>query len=79
MRVASLDFKASMARKRMWVVTVYSGEPEDARPLVETLQKCAAYLKMQWGGALLGVGSRPGDIENDADALQRAAEFFGAS
>jgi len=79
MRVASLGFKASMARKRMWVVTVYSGEPEDARPLIATLEKCAAYLGMRWGGALMGVGSRPGDIENDAAALQRAAEFFGAS
>jgi hypothetical protein len=31
---------------------------------------------MNWGGVLLGNGSRPGDVLLDADAMSAAATFF---
>lgn len=76
MRVPSLGFKASMAEKQMWVVTVSSGDVEDARPMLETLEKCAGYLGLRWGGVLMGGGSRPGDVEKDSVAMEAATHFF---
>ncbi|MBK6487397.1 MAG: NAD(P)H-dependent oxidoreductase [Gemmatimonadetes bacterium] len=80
MRVPGLDFKARMAGKRMWVVSAYSDEdPAMVQPLIDTLRLCAAYLQMEWGGVLLGYGSRPGDVMRDEGALERAGRFFHAS
>jgi hypothetical protein len=31
---------------------------------------------MDWGGVLLGNGSRPGDVLLDADAMSAASTFF---
>jgi hypothetical protein len=40
------------------------------------LANTADYLKMQFGGVLLGYGSRPGDVMSDCEALSRAKTFF---
>jgi hypothetical protein len=34
-------------------------------------------MHMRFGGALLGYGSRPGDVLRDEEALRRAKTFFG--
>ncbi|MDJ0342015.1 NAD(P)H-dependent oxidoreductase [Streptomyces sp. H10-C2] len=77
MRVPGTDFKPRMAGRRLWGVTALSGRnPADADALAGTLHKTADYLRMEWGGVLLGNGTRPGDVLNDSAALVRAKEFF---
>jgi multimeric flavodoxin WrbA len=77
MRVPGADFKARMAGKTMWAVTVTSDEDKRfAEPLIGTLKFSAEYMHMRWGGVLLGHGSRPDDIVRDATALAAAERFF---
>jgi len=77
LRVQGADFKARMAGKTMWGVSVLSDEdPKRADPLVGTLAITADYLAMKFGGVLLGYGNRPNDVLNDEAALTRARTFF---
>ena len=77
LRVPGLDFKARMAGRRLWGVTVQGDEdPGVAAPLAGTLRLSAGYLKMDWQGVLHGYGSRPGDVDRDARALAAAKTFF---
>jgi multimeric flavodoxin WrbA len=79
MRVPGVDFLERMRGKTLWSVTALAGQdPATAAPLVGTLRHTAAYAGMRWGGALLGSGSRPGDVAKDHDALARAKAFFTA-
>ena len=78
LRVEGADFKTRMRDNILWVICAMSDEDRNlAQPLVETLRLSSAYLGMTWGGTLLGYGSRPGDVLNDAEALAAAASFFG--
>ncbi|TGE28510.1 flavodoxin family protein [Hymenobacter metallicola] len=76
MRVAEVHFRERMVGKTLWAVVVSSGEPAEAQPLHDTLRLCASYMRMHWGGFLFGNGSRPGDVQRDVAAQQRAATFF---
>ncbi|MFI1356840.1 flavodoxin family protein [Streptomyces sp. NPDC020898] len=77
LRTPDLDFKATLARRTLWGVTVLADpEPTVADPLIGTLNNSAAYLGMRFGGVLLGNGSKPGDVRNDTEALTRAKTFF---
>ena len=77
MRVPDLEFKTRMAGKTMWAISAYSDtDPKTAQPLFDTLRLTANYMKMHWGGELLGYGNRPGDVLQDAEALARAGAFF---
>lgn len=77
LRVPGADFKARMRGKTMWAVSVLSDPDQStADPLIGTLRLSAQYLGMNWGGALLGYGNRPGDITTDTPALTRAKTFF---
>ncbi|POX53486.1 flavodoxin family protein [Streptomyces sp. Ru72] len=77
LRTPGLDFKATMAGRTLWGVTVLADrEPSVADPLVGTLNNSAAYMGMRFGGVLLGNGSRPGDVLDDARALTHAKTFF---
>jgi putative NADPH-quinone reductase len=79
MRVPGGDFRAQMAGRTLWLVTVNSDEPgEDggSAPLVQTLTLTAEYMKMRFGGVALGHGSRPGDVLRDAAALAQAERLF---
>jgi putative NADPH-quinone reductase len=83
MRVPGMDFRARMAGRRLWAVTVTSDdEARDADvcgPLVQSLQLTAAYMGMHWSGALVGHGNRPGDVAGDTAAFARAEAFFLAN
>ncbi|MDI2128404.1 flavodoxin family protein [Yinghuangia seranimata] len=71
------DFKQRMAGRTLWGVTAMSDYDERrADGMVTTLEYTAAYLRMRFGGVLLGNGSRPGQIRNDDRALLRAESFF---
>ncbi|MFD0277207.1 flavodoxin family protein [Kitasatospora sp. NPDC127111] len=76
MRLPGADFRARMAGGTIWAVTALATEPEKADPLIGTLRLCADYLGMRWGGALLGNGTRPGEVLKDDQALVAATSFF---
>ncbi|MBD0839013.1 flavodoxin family protein [Streptomyces sp. TRM68416] len=77
LRIPGVDFRATMAGRTLWGVTALADhEPVVAAPLIGTLNNSAAYLKMRFGGVLLGNGSKPGDVLTDAEALTRAKTFF---
>ncbi|MBC7269401.1 MAG: NAD(P)H-dependent oxidoreductase [Streptomyces sp.] len=79
LRTPHVDFKATMAGRTLWGVTALAdAEPVVADPLIGTLNNSAAYLKMRFGGVLLGNGSKPGDVLNDTAALARAKTFFAS-
>jgi hypothetical protein len=80
LRVPGADFKARMAGKKLWGVCALSDEdPRRADPLVGTLELTADYLHMEFGGVLLGYGSRPGDVAGDSATLSRARCFFATT
>ncbi|MEV4939883.1 flavodoxin family protein [Streptomyces zaomyceticus] len=75
--VPGLDFKQRMAGRTLWAVTAMAEEDEAvADGLVTTLNNTAAYLRMRFGGVLLGNGSRPGQVRDDARAMARAETYF---
>lgn len=77
LRTPDTNFRARMAGGTLWGVSALaSSDPSDADPLVGTLEKTAAYMKMRFGGVLLGNGSRPGDMLRDEEALRSAKTFF---
>ncbi|MFE1312302.1 flavodoxin family protein [Streptomyces sp. NPDC058755] len=77
LRTPGIDFRATMAGRTLWGVAAFAErEASVAEPLVGTLNNSAAYLKMRFGGVLLGNGSAPGDVRKDTDALTRAKTFF---
>ena len=77
LRVPGADFKARMAGRTLWGVSALSEEDQSrADPLVGTLAITADYMKMDFGGVLLGYGSRPGDVMADKTALVKARTFF---
>ncbi|WP_205324598.1 flavodoxin family protein [Glycomyces sp. YM15] len=80
LRVPGLDFRARMAGRRLWGVTVAGDDdPAAAVPLAGALRLTAGYLKMDWRGVLLGNGSRPGDVDRDGSAHAAAEAFFDGS
>jgi multimeric flavodoxin WrbA len=74
-----VEFKAKMRGKTLWGVSVLSETAREAQPLIGSLELCAEYLAMNWGGVLLGNGSRPGDVLLDADAMSAAQSFFAGA
>ena len=78
LRVPGLDFKRRMAGKGLHLVCATSSgeEPHLAQPLVDSLRFTADYLQMHWGGAVLGDGTRPGDVLKDEAALAAAAQLL---
>jgi multimeric flavodoxin WrbA len=76
MRLPEAEFKPRMRGKTLWGVSVLSETAREAQPLIGTLELCAEYLGMNWGGVLLGNGSRPGDVLVDDAAMSSAQKFF---
>jgi multimeric flavodoxin WrbA len=75
MYLPDAHFKASMKAKTLWGVSA-AEEVGQEEHLVGVLQRSAAYLRMRWGGVLVGKGNRPDDVLNDAPALVSAKGFF---
>lgn len=77
MRLEGVEFKNRMASKTLWAISSLSDEDwSGAQPLIDTLKLSADYMKMKWGGVLLGYGNRPGDVMDNAASVGRAWEFF---
>ena len=79
LRTPTIDFRAQMQGKRLWVITVSSGPRHEAQPMEDALIMSAAYLQMDWSGMLFGTGSRPNDIQHDTQALRHAKSFFNSA
>ncbi|GHE85991.1 flavodoxin [Streptomyces longispororuber] len=77
LEVPELDFKNIMQGRTLWGVTALAHREEEvAEPLIGTLRNSAAYFPLRFGGVLLGNGTRPGQVLDDAEALARAKTFF---
>jgi multimeric flavodoxin WrbA len=76
MRLPEAEFVARMRGKTLWGVSVLGETAREAEPMIGTLKLTAEYLDMNWGGVLLGNGSRPGDVLVDDAALSAASTFF---
>ena len=75
-----LDFKQRMAGRTLWGVTALAGSDHSAAdPLVGTLRHSAAYLGMNWGGVLLGTGTRARRDRGRPEAAARAKTFFSSA
>ncbi len=82
LRAPGVEFKARMAGKTLWAITVNSGAPGEvasSRPLIEQLRLTAAYFPMRFGGALVGHGSKPGEVEQDQAAMEEAGRFLAGA
>lgn len=78
MRVPGVDFKATMAGKRLWVVAT-SGDRAKAQPMFDGYRLSAEFLGMQWMGALWGKGGAPGAVLDDSVAKAAAKGFLAAA
>lgn len=78
MRVPGLPFKEEMAKKVLRLVTT-SGDRAKAQPMIDSVQLCAQFLGMPWGGALWGKGGPPDAVQADAQATAGAASFLAAT
>jgi multimeric flavodoxin WrbA len=77
LRTPGVDLEATLAGRTLWGVTTLAHEENEvADPLIGTLNHTAAYMRMRFGGVLLGNGSGREDVLNDAEALTRAKTFF---
>ncbi|MFF3940769.1 flavodoxin family protein [Streptomyces phaeofaciens] len=77
LRTPDIRFRDTMAGRTLWGVTALAHEEfEVADPLYGTLHHTAAYMRMRFGGVLLGNGSKPGDVLADTAALAQAKTFF---
>lgn len=77
MRLEGVEFRSRMAGKTLWGVTSLSDEDAGgAQPLIDCLRMTAEYMKMNWGGMLIGYGNRPGDVLGHEPSMERAAGFF---
>jgi multimeric flavodoxin WrbA len=78
LHLPDVPFKARMREKTLWGVST-AEEYDKSDSLVGSLHKSAEYLKMGWGGVLLGHGHHPGEVLNDALAMKAAESFFQSS
>ena len=79
MRIPGIDFRARMAAKTMWAVTMLSDrDMAQAEPLIGSLHWTAKYLNMRWGGSVIGYGNKPGEVLADEPALAQAEKLFVA-
>lgn len=75
LHMPDVPFKTLMREKTLWGVST-AEEYDKSDSLVGSLYKSAEYLKMGWGGVLLGHGHHPGEVLNDALAMKAAESFF---
>ena len=74
LRDTSINFKTEMAQKQAFVVIVGDDYPQQkALPLVQQFEYIFGFMNISFLGHLIGHGRKPGDIQNDLEALEKAA------
>ncbi|WP_416973418.1 flavodoxin family protein [Streptomyces sp. 4F14] len=76
LRLPEADFRATMAGRTLWGISAYASSAARAEPLAGTLLHTAAFMRMRFGGVLLGNGTDREDVLKDGEALTRAKSFF---
>ncbi len=73
MRVPEWQFQKRMAGKHAFLVLVGGDNPRlKALGLVQQFYWTADFMKMPFGGYVIGEGNRPGDVLQDMEALSQA-------
>jgi multimeric flavodoxin WrbA len=79
MRIPGVPFKEAMGKKTLRLITT-SGDRVKAQPMIDSVQLCAQFLSMAWGGlggpVLWGKGGPPDAVKADAAAVEAAARFL---
>ena len=70
-----LPFKEQVAAKALRLIAT-GGDRAKAQPMIDSVELCAKFLSMPWGGALWGKGGPPGAVQADAQAVAQAAHFL---
>jgi gluconolactonase len=77
MNLEGVNFKGTMAAKTFWMVGMISeGDIRRAAPLLGMLRMTANYFSAGWGGSVLGLGRRPGEVMKDEPGLRDADRLF---
>ncbi|MBH8597653.1 MULTISPECIES: flavodoxin family protein [unclassified Thermoactinomyces] len=73
LRNTNYDFKGSMKDKQAFVI-VTGGDSINVKglPLIQQFQLIFDFMSMKFGGYILGVGNKPGEVMNDQHALHQA-------
>lgn len=80
LRVPGVEFKQRMAGKSMSVVTTVSdGDRRAAAPLIDSLRLSADYMGMQFRGAVIASGNRPGEALADRAAVDELGALWSTS
>ncbi|MEU3356214.1 NAD(P)H-dependent oxidoreductase [Streptomyces sp. NPDC037389] len=75
--IPELRFRDRMRGSTLWAVAASSSDGRTvAEPLLGSLRASAAYMGMRWGGELLGSGTEPGAVLEDAEAVAGAKSLF---
>ena len=70
------EFKSKMARKRAYVLAVGGDDPHvKGLAMIQQFQHIFDFMGITFGGYILGVGNKPGDILEDKKALFAAAQI----
>lgn len=70
------DFKATMAAKKAYVIAVGGDQPYlKGLPMIQQFKHIFDFMGMEYGGYLIGKGSKPGDILQDKQALFAAEQL----
>ena len=70
------DFLARIAGKRAYVLAVGDDDPHvKGRALIEQFRHIFDFVGIQFAGHVIGRGNRPGDIEQDTEALSAVREI----
>ncbi|MDH0863918.1 NAD(P)H-dependent oxidoreductase [Mitsuaria sp. GD03876] len=79
LRHPTADFKATMAGKRLSVVTSVSDEDlEVATPMIKSYELTAKYMGMAMGEVIVGYGNRPGEVLLDERLLDQVDAMLKA-
>ncbi len=78
MRSPALRLRERMKGKRLWAILVDSDQAHEgsAAPILDSLRRTADFMEMDFGGALLGHGSKPGEALQDPAVAEAAEGFF---
>lgn len=70
------DFKAEMRKKQAYVICCGGDNPKiKALPLIQQFNYIFDFVDLAFGGYVIGQAGKPGEIENDRQAIQYAIEL----